>query len=98
MAGSSRMKSAINATVLVALIFARTDGISMLVVLLAWQVRHQLAVKSTKTACPSARAFSTAATLHGCQLIASGLALLFPAKLPSAGGARQLNCFSKQNA
>src|SRR5258705_12757998 len=73
--GSLSVKSPINATALIFLSFARVLGISMLVRLFARQFRHVLAVKSTSTGRPRARACATASGLQGCQSIPSGPSL-----------------------
>ena len=77
-----------------ALSFARTDGISMLVFLFTWQVRHQSAVKSTSTGRPSLRAFATASGLQRCQSMPSADSFSEPVVSAAAIGARQCNWLS----
>ena len=78
--------------------FARTDGISMLVFLFTWQVRHQSAVKSTITGRPSLRALATASGLQRCQSIPSADSFSDPVASDAVMGARQCNWFSNAKA
>ena len=78
--------------------FARTDGISMLVFLFTWQVRHQSAVKSTSTGRPAAWAAATASGLQRCQSIPSADSFSEPVTSGAATGWRQCNWFSSAKA